>query len=219
MAVQAPRSGAVYSFAIRSGGVMERGHRVRRLAALLLVASLAAPSGALADDLVGGDDWYGSVYGVLGVPNADASDQKLGGGVAASAGFRFNRWLAAEVGGEWAPHFSYDRGSGPVSCPGPSGDESNYFNAWSVTAGGRVYLTESLVQPFLLAHGGYMQTRDRGGGKACSRDGFVTRLGGGVEVFVSNDFAVSLLGAYVMPVTGGARDHDYVSIGLGLTWY
>ncbi len=199
---------------------MTRGLRIRRLAALLVSSLLLfAPSAALAEQpFYGGFDWYASVYGMLGVPNADASGQKLGGGGTLSAGFRFNRWFTAEVGGEYAHQFDYDRGSGPVTCNNGSGG-SDYYSAWQVSTGGRVYLTESLVQPYLLGHVGFIQTRDRGGGRSCKGNGLMTRLGGGVEVFVSNGVAVSLLGAYVLPVTGGARDHDYVSIGLGLTWY
>ena len=169
--------------------------------------------------VLGGEDWYASVYGMFGVQNGDGSDEDLGGGVTVSGGFRFNRWLAAEMGGEYAPKFGYERGTGPVDCAGNGGQQSDYFNAWQVTAGGRLYFTNSWVQPFLLGHGGYMNTRDRGGGQACSRHGFVSRLGGGVEVFVSNDFAISILGAYVLPVTSGIEGHDYISIGLGLTWY
>ena len=199
---------------------MTRGLRIRRLAAFLLSALLVtAPSASLAEQpFYGGYDWYGSVYGMLGVPNADASGEKVGGGGTLSAGFRFNRWLTAEVGGEYAHRFDYDTGSGPVTCTG-TGGASNYYSAWQISGGGRVYLTDSLVQPFVLSHVGFIQTRDRGGGRSCKGSGFMTRLGGGVEVFVSNAVAVSLLGAYVLPVTGGARDHDYVSIGFGLTWY
>jgi hypothetical protein len=189
------------------------------LAAVLSVALTASPTAAETDSLrYGGHDWYGSVYGMLGVPNADADNQDPGGGATVSAGFRFNRWLAAEVGGEWAHRFDYDSGSGPVTCTGTGGG-SDYFTAWQVSAGGRVYASESMIQPFALAHGGFIQTRDRGGGRACMGTGFMARLGGGLEVFVSNGVAVSVLGAYVMPVTGKARDHDYVSIGFGVTWY
>jgi hypothetical protein len=205
---------------------MTRGHRIRRLSALLARAvvstaiGLGAPGLALADDDIryGGHDWYGSVYGMLGIPNADADNVDPSGGAILSAGFRVNRWVAAEVGGEWAYKFSYDEGSGPVTCS-KNGSQSDYFNAWQVSAGGRFYATESMFQPFLLAHGGFINTRDRGGGRSCQGTGFMTRLGGGLEMFVSNGVAVSLLGAYVLPLTGGAKDHDYVSIGLGITWY
>lgn len=200
---------------------MTRGLGIRRLAALLLSALIViAPSTVFAEQpFYGGRDWYASVYGMLGVPNADADGQKLGGGGTLSAGFRFSRWYSLEVGGEYAHQFSYDRGTGPVRCSSGSGGGSDYFMAWQATAGGRVYFTESLVQPFLLGHLGFMQTRDRGGGRSCKGNGMIARLGGGLEVFVSNGVAVSLLGAYVLPTTGGARDHDYVSVGFGLTWY
>ncbi len=181
--------------------------------------ALLVPIPAAADSTqYGGFDWYGSVYPMLAVDNADGAGGKLSGGAILSAGFRANRWLSVEVGGEWAHRFRYDRGSGPKTCTG-TGGASKRYNAWQITAGGRLYFTDSMIQPFLLGHGGLIQTRDSGGGRSCKSSGFVARLGGGVEVFVTNDIALSLLGAYVLPVTGGARDHDYISIGLGLTWY
>jgi hypothetical protein len=191
------------------------------LSLFLLAVVLLAPGAARAqDDVVyGGHDWYMSALGMLGVESNDATGASPSGGATLIGGFRFNRWLAAEVGGEWARRFHYEQGSGPITCRGEGGGESNRFNAWQVSAGGRAYATESLVQPFLMAHGGFIQTRDSGGGRSCMGTGFMTRLGGGVEVFVTNGMAVSLLGAYVLPLSGKARDHDYVSIGLGLIWY
>ena len=185
---------------------------------LWLALLVSIPAAADSTTPYGGFDWYGSVYPMLGVDNADGAGGELSGGAILSAGFRANRWLAVEVGGEWAHGFRYDRGSGPKTCMG-TGGASNRYNAWQITAGGRLYFTDSMIQPFLLGHGGLIQTRDSGGGRSCKSSGFVARLGGGVEVFVMNDIAISLLGAYVLPVSGGARDHDYISIGLGLTWY
>lgn len=205
---------------------MKREHRFRCLVAriaaaagLVLATTTWAPPVARAGEPVfGGDDWYGSVYGTLGVPNMDADGADPSWGATVSAGFRFNRWLATEVGGEYVHKFSYEAGSGPVSCA-KDGRGSDFFNAWQVSAGGRLYFTETWMQPFLLAHGGFMQSRDRGAGRSCTSNGMITRLGGGVEVFVTNGLAVSVLGAYVLPVTGGVRDHDYVSVGFGITWY
>jgi hypothetical protein len=190
-------------------------------AGLVGLAGLAAPTALAAEDevLYGGDDWYGSVSGVLAVDTAsDADGSKLAGGANVSAGFRFNRWITAEIGGEWIDDIEYDRGTGTDSCRG-SGGESDRFWAWQVTAGSRVHVSESFIQPFALGHVGFIQTRDHGGGRSCTGNGFVARLGGGVDVFVTNGLAVSVIGAYVLPVVGGARDHDYVSIGFGITWY
>jgi hypothetical protein len=185
---------------------------------LLVVVLISAPAMADEGPIYGGHDWYGSIYGMLAIPNMDADSADPGGGAAVSAGFRFNRWFAGEIGAEWLHEISYDRGSGPLTCSTRSGGADS-FTAWQVTGGGRMYFTDSLIQPYLLAHGGFMQTRDHGGGRSCTSSGFIARLGGGVEVFVTNGLAVSLLGAYVLPTTGNAKDHDYVSIGFGITWY
>jgi hypothetical protein len=184
-----------------------------------VLAGLVAPA-ALADEILyGGNDWYGSISGVLAVDAAsDAEGSKPGGGATVSAGFRFNRWITGELGGEWIDEIRYDRGTGAVSCRG-TGGESDRFTTWQVTGGGRVHVSETFIQPFALGHVGFMQTRDHGGGRSCTGDAFVARLGGGVDLFVTNGLAFSVIGAYVLPVVGGAKDHDYVSIGFGITWY
>lgn len=203
---------------------MTRGHRFRRLVATVMavglgVATAGTPGPARAEQPVfGGDDWYASAYGALGLSTGDANNADPSWGATVSAGFRFNRWLTGELGGEYAHKFSYDAGTGALTCS-KDGRQADFFNAWQVSAGGRAYLTESQIQPFVLAHAGFMQTRDRGAGRSCTSNGMITRLGGGVEVFVTNGLAVSLLGAYVLPVTGNVRGHDYVSVGLGITWY
>ena len=79
--------------------------------------ALLAPIPAAADSTeYGGFDWYGSVYPMLAVDNADGAGGKLSAGAILSAGFRANRWLSVAVGGEWARRFPYHRG------PGPCGD-------------------------------------------------------------------------------------------------
>ena len=169
-------------------------HGTALLSAMLLtLAAVSSPSAARAEDptLYGGSDWFMSAYGMFGVDNADTSGGQPSGGATVTGGFRFNRWLAAEVGGEWAARFKYDQGSGPITCRGEGGGASSRFTAWQVS----------------------------GGGRSCMGTGFMTRIGGGVDVFVTNGLAVSLLGAYVWPMTGKSTDHDYISFGLGLTWY
>ena len=192
-----------------------------RLTTLLLSVSIAclaaATSARASDSQFGGNDWYVSTTGILALDNADVSGGQPSGGINVAAGFRFNRWITAEVGGEWIHRIRYDEDSRP-SCLGTGGGSVDY-NAWQVTAGSRVYFTESLVQPFVAAHGGIIQTRDSGGGRSCSALGFVARLGGGVDVFVTNRVAISLVGMYVLPATGDTKDHDYISVGLGFTWY
>ncbi len=192
-----------------------------RMTILLLsmsTACLAAATSARAsDNQFGGNDWYLSTIGILALDNADVSGGKPSVGLNFAAGFRFNRWITAETGAEWIHRIRYDEDSNP-SCAGTGGGSSHY-TAWQVTAGSRVYFTESLVQPFVVAHGGIIQTRDSGGGRSCSAYGFVARLGGGVDVFVTDRVAVSLMGMYVLPATGDTKDHDYISVGLGFTWY
>lgn len=203
---------------VRGGGFQMTFVRPTILLLAMSVACIAAGKSARADDIqYGGNDWYISVAGVLAVENADVSGGKPSGGANVAAGFRFNRWITAEAGAEWIHRIRYDKGSG-TSCSGTGGASSRY-NAWQTTLGSRLYLTESLVQPFLSAHGGVIQTRDSGGGRSCSALGFVARMGGGVDVFVSNSLAVSVLATYVLPTGGGTSDHDYISLGLGFTWY
>ena len=212
---------AVYSWP--PGGTGMRA-TARRFAAglaigLTLVVGMVAPALAADDEILyGGNDWYASIAGVVAVDNSDVGSADPSGGVTVSTGFRFNRWLTAEIEAEWIDQVRYDRGTGVESCRG-TGGRSNGYTAWHVAGGGRLYFTKSLIQPFLSGHAGFMQTRDHGGGRSCEGNGFVARMGGGVDVFVTNGLAISVLGAYVLPTTGSADGHDYISLGLGLTWY
>jgi len=194
------------------------GVRAGAALAVALLLGVPAPFARADEVLYGGNDWYVTAAGIVGVDNSDVSGAEPSGGATISTGFRFNRWVATEIAAEWIEKIRYDRGSGAKTCRG-SGGASNSYNAWQVTSGGRLYFTESLIQPYLLGHLGLIQTRDNGGGRSCEGTGLVARLGGGVDVFVSNGLAISILGAYVLPTTGASRDHDYVSLGLGITWY
>lgn len=167
--------------------------------------------------LYGGHDWYMSVAPVVAISNGDTDGADPGGGGSLAMGFRFNRWVTAEFGAEWIKRIRYDRGGGPLSCTGDV-KASNGHNAYTITVGGRLYATESRIQPYLVGHGGLIQTRDFGGGKACKETGFVGRMGAGVEIFMDETIALNLSAIYVLPV-GGPADHDYLSIAIGLTWY
>lgn len=184
------------------------------LAALTPLRAEAEPG----DVQFGGHDWYMTTSGVLAFDVSDSKGADPSGGASVGAGFRFNRWLATEIGGEWVDQVRYDRGTGAKSCQG-TGGRANGYSTWQLSAGGRLYFTDAMIQPFVLGHGGFMKTRDHGGGRSCHGSGFVARMGAGVDVFVTNGLAISLTGTYVLPATGGARDHEYVSVGLGIIWY
>jgi len=48
--------------------------------------------------------------------------------------------------------------------------------------------------------------------------GFAGRMGGGIDIFVTDNLAINTEGYYVMP-TGNIQGLRYVGVGLGLTYH
>ena len=104
--------------------------------------------------------------------------------------------------------------------------------SWALTSDARIYLRTGTVQPFLVLGAGWMwaDTDDEpilrtGTGTdpilrpiptgIGTRNGFVARSGGGLDVYLGESFFLTAQATYMVPV-GRIRDFDYVSIAWGL---
>jgi hypothetical protein len=177
-----------------------------------------APAVVVEDEPVmavsGGPDYarngvYVGVAGTYAFQNfqnghSDAGDSL---GLNARVGYRLHPRVSAELEFEWLEGFSSD-------------DRNTDIEAWALTANAKGYLTTGQIQPFLLAGLGVMQadaersTIVRGASPA---EAFVARLGGGVDVYATENFAISVGADYVLP-TNALKDMDYVAVQWGFLY-
>ena len=88
----------------------------------------------------------------------------------------------------------------------------------TTTVDAKGYLLTGRVQPFaLIGVGGMVAMGDGIGGNTEDESGFVARFGGGVDVYLNREVALSVSGNYVLG-TGGVDDLSYASFGIGLLY-
>jgi opacity protein-like surface antigen len=119
-------------------------------------------------------------------------------------GYRFHPHVAAEVEYDWYDDF--------LDVDGAS------LEAWALTANLKLYALTGCIQPYALLGAG-MASFDAsvdGEGLADEED-FVARFGGGVDVYVTENIAITGDASYMMP-TGDLEDLDFVALSLGAMW-
>ncbi len=178
-----------------------------RLVGILLATSLAlAGQAAFAQDYAR-PGLYAAVNGVTGFDNFDLGpgiDFDSSIGISGRIGNRFTPNFAIEGQLEYAGEFDLDGfGSLDVSATLLSGNGKFYF------------LTEQ-IQPYVLGGlgWGFMDLDTPGFGSA-DDDGFVLRLGGGVDFYINENIGLLLEGAYNV-ATGDLEDLSYATLGWGL---
>jgi opacity protein-like surface antigen len=146
-------------------------------------------------------------------------------------GWRFQQRLSASLRAEHLADFSVDLENGRRGAA-EAGNSVLTGESWALTADARVYLLTGAIQPFLTAGAGWMwvETDDENSIRAGvsdgmvvlgtvdtgigARNGFVSRVGGGVDFYLSDAFFLSAEATVVVPV-GRVRDFDYVSVAWG----
>ncbi|NIO11468.1 MAG: outer membrane beta-barrel protein [Deltaproteobacteria bacterium] len=133
-------------------------------------------------------------------------------------GYRFLPGLAAEIEWDFLDGFDLNDVPGNLTVDG-----------WLLTANVKAPLRTDRVQPFLLAGLGAMYAQLRSetvlvvcdwwwcyGTSAQLGDeiDFAMRFGGGLDVYLAEEFAITLDANYVIP-TGGLEDLTYISFGWG----
>lgn len=132
-------------------------------------------------------------------------------GVSAHVGYRLHERFAVETQFEWLSSIELD------SELGGGGSADSEISLYALTGNLKAFLLTGRIQPYVLAGAGWGQSRfDPAGSGANERDdGFVTRLGAGIDLYGSPDVAFSVETSYVL-ATGALENLDYVSIGAGL---
>ena len=116
--------------------------------------------------------------------------------------------LALEVQAEWAEGFR-------TRIPGLSVE----IETWAVTANARAYFTEARIQPYLLLGFGLLHSSANvsGFGSVSLFTSFAARVGGGVDVGITDRIALVLEGTY-LGATGSNSELGYGSIGWGIQY-
>jgi hypothetical protein len=129
------------------------------------------------------------------------------------AGWRFHPHAAVDVGFEWNSGFD-------ASFPGGDAELETYF----ATAGMKLYALKGRIQPFLHPSIGVMVAKldvDAPGLDVPFPDQKTTpglRLGGGVDVYITENLFVSISAYYVLALDKAVEDVQYVPVSGAIGW-
>ncbi len=136
----------------------------------------------------------------------DALDIGAGdaGGFEMRGGYRMHPNFAGEVLFQWYSGFSVnDRAT----------DVNDHFNGWSLTANAKGYPLLGRIQPYAVAGIGALVFNEKRG----NDHGFVARMGGGIDVFISDTVVVDLEIVYVFPA-GSLDDYQFTTFAAGIQY-
>jgi opacity protein-like surface antigen len=127
-----------------------------------------------------------------------------GGGIDLHAGYRFHPRFAAELLFQYYFEFVVkEKNSG----------ENDKFDGWSATLNGKAYGLLGAVQPYaLVGLGGLFFTEKQG-----EDAGFLARLGGGVDLYLTDHIVVEVEVGYALPA-GDLDDFQFVTFGGGIQY-
>lgn len=206
---------------------MERAIRTRRrLAAVLAIATLWGPAvgaGAQYDDRRGDREGdlgrpgaYFGVGGFYALQNFDdntAIDTRVDieadstGGVNVKGGYRFDERWAVDVAFQYFGEFELVSLAEDGSLV-----ERDEFDGWTLMIDGRMFLHDGNFQPFLMAGAGALVMHKIGPDGA-----FAVRLGGGLDVYLTEHLVFDSELAYVLPAPK-LEDFQFMTATFGLTW-
>ena len=151
---------------------------------------------------------YLGLAGSWGIEKFDDSnniDTEDSIGINARAGYRMLSWLSLEAQGEYLFDFDIK-------------DKNTTTRAdlaiWLVGGNVRLNLPTDLIQPYLLAGGGYMGT-DFEGDRSDTEEGGFARVGGGVEFYPWEHIAIDVGLTGVLPISDDVEDLDFISVHWG----
>jgi hypothetical protein len=206
------------------------GHRLAAIAGAFAMALSLSPSPASARD----DDDYGRAYIVLGGLTAFPNFQDMDPlsfspsgplsfdtslGFQFRGGYRFNRIFALEGGVDFVSGWD----SQLLSTIGGPVNTKMEIEGGNVTVNALAYLPFPMgrFEPYALVGLGGMWSSVRPVGEtppgSCC-GGFVMKFGGGSDFYVTDDWALTVDVAYVLPV-GSIENLQYVSLGWGARFH
>lgn len=127
-------------------------------------------------------------------------DESLG--LHVRGGYRYHPRIATELHFEYLEAFEVSGGGGSIG-----------LEFWTLTTDTKIFLATGRTQPFAAVGFGVGQADVVGS----TGNGFVARLGGGVDFYLTERIVLALDAAYVVP-TGDLANLDFVSVGWGLQY-
>lgn len=167
--------------------------------------------------------YYFGAEGLVSVENSPVvggSAFLVSGGVDLRLGFRHNRWLATELSGIYVHTYG-----------------GTNILAWGMSVNERVYFSKSRFQPFVTVGMGFLQLRSRNtsatAGISSFSPSFSMLFGLGMEIYATEDMAVTVMANYNMPIAsgvlsdflavglaqGGSTNFDFVTAGIGMVFF
>jgi len=122
-------------------------------------------------------------------------------GANAKVGYRIHPRFAIEADGLWLKNFD---------------DPSNSkIDGFAVSGNAKVFLATANIQPYAVAGGGWATLDATSGGRTVSDADAFVRLGGGVDMYMTDHLLLYVEGTYVL-TTGQIKDNDVIPMTIGL---
>lgn len=189
------------------------------LLALVVLASAPVPAAAIEPEPEPEIDWsrsgwYASARGVYGFEKfkrKSGSTADNDWGVRIAGGYRWNRWFGVETEFEFMNGFRLEGGA----------LDDIDVDVFFLNLDFKAYPLGGMLgrfQPFLGVGPGWMWTRRTGPGIRSDEDGgFAARFGGGFDVFLTENLALTY-DTYWVHGTRDVRQVRYLALGWGFTW-
>jgi opacity protein-like surface antigen len=152
------------------------------------------------------DGWYAGIGGGGAIEYFDRGNSGNSGIAQIRAGYRFLRFAALEAQLEYTPKFEGKSGR-------YAGVDTATFGTWANIKGYPTAPWTGRFQPYAMVGVGWWWERRTGSAiNGSQEDGaFVSRYGGGIDVYVTKNIVLTAESAWVLP-TGGLDDLTQVQI-------
>lgn len=159
---------------------------------------------------------YVGIGGLLALENFDRDAAIEGVGTALEIGADDAGGLELRGGYRAHPNFAgemlFQFFSG-FSVNNRSNGSNDTFNGWLLAANAKGYAMLDRIQPYALAGVGLLAFTEKRG----SELGFITRIGGGIDFYLSQSVVLDLEIVYVLPA-GSLDDYQFTTFAAGIEY-
>lgn len=186
--------------------------------AVIWACSTTAPGAAQADEEFGRTGPYAGIAGVLSIPNFTGRPPRTDAdntvGYTIRAGYRFLSFLAGEAQFEHLPDQNVRT---PIGFTGATRRGNSSFEFLTLTGNAKLVYPSGPLQPYALAGVGWTWLNRTDTRLEGNDDGFVTKAGGGIDFYFTENIVGTLEGAYLWTF-GDVKNYDYVTFTWGFAY-